>query len=79
MTDITCIIMDNLLGKDIASIERIYDLKGSTKGRREQPGPALKVLKDLNFVENGESLDVTSAAKSATLNAMEADARFLQS
>jgi len=35
MTDVTCIIMDNLLGKDIASIERIYDLKGSTKGRHE--------------------------------------------
>lgn len=56
MADITCIIMDNLLGKDIMSIERIYDLKGSTKGRREQPGPPLKVLKDLNFIENGESL-----------------------
>lgn len=25
--------MDNLLGKDFANIERIYDLKGSTKGR----------------------------------------------
>ncbi len=25
--------MDNLLGQDFINIERIYDLKGSTKGR----------------------------------------------
>ncbi len=25
--------MENLLGKDFQSIERIYDMKGSTKGR----------------------------------------------
>jgi hypothetical protein len=34
MEDIHCFIMDNLLGKDFNNIERIYDLKGSTKGRR---------------------------------------------
>jgi hypothetical protein len=33
MQDLTCFIMDNLLGKDFINIERIYDLKGSTKGR----------------------------------------------
>lgn len=33
MNDITCFIMDNLLGHDFINIERIYDLKGSTKGR----------------------------------------------
>ena len=33
MQDITCYIMDNLLGKDFNNILRIYDLKGSTKGR----------------------------------------------
>jgi hypothetical protein len=34
MEDIHCFIMDNLLGKDFNNIERIYDLKGSTKGRK---------------------------------------------
>ena len=34
MQDITCFIMDNLLGADFMNIERIYDLKGSTMGRR---------------------------------------------
>jgi hypothetical protein len=33
MEEVTCFIMDNLLGKDFMSIERIYDIKGSTKGR----------------------------------------------
>lgn len=33
MQEITCFIMDNLLGKDFINIERIYDLKGSKKGR----------------------------------------------
>lgn len=36
MSDITCFIMDNLLGRDFMNIERIYDLKGSTLGRRVQ-------------------------------------------
>jgi hypothetical protein len=34
MADITCFIMDNLLGADFFNIERIYDLKGSTLGRK---------------------------------------------
>ena len=64
MQEITCFIMDNLLGQDFINIERIYDLKGSTKGRivklsdteeKEQSG--LKVLKDLNFLKIGEKLD----------------------
>jgi hypothetical protein len=32
--EVTCFIMDNLFGKDYMNIERIYDLKGSTLGRR---------------------------------------------
>ncbi len=34
MDDINCFIMDNLLGRDFNNIIRIFDLKGSTKGRR---------------------------------------------
>ena len=33
MHEITCFIMDNLLGSDFMNIQRIYDLKGSTVGR----------------------------------------------
>ena len=39
MADINCFIMDNLLGKDFNNIVRIYDLKGSTKGRKVQLTP----------------------------------------
>jgi hypothetical protein len=57
--------MDNLFGKDYMNIERIYDLKGSTLGRRtklsqdEQSGAiktGLKVLKDLNYIDFHEKL-----------------------
>jgi 1-phosphatidylinositol-4-phosphate 5-kinase len=34
MEEISCFIMDNLLGREFMNIERIYDLKGSTKGRK---------------------------------------------
>jgi len=34
MEDIHCFIMDNLLGRDFNNILRIYDLKGSRKGRK---------------------------------------------
>ncbi len=34
MDDIHCFIMDNLLGRDFNNIVRIYDLKGSRKGRK---------------------------------------------
>ncbi len=81
MADITCIIMDNLLGKDVASIERIYDLKGSTKGRivplKDSLPSGLKVLKDLNFVSLEERLKVTRKEKERLLRIIESDARFL--
>jgi hypothetical protein len=38
--EISIIIMENMLGKDFGNIERIYDLKGSTKGRRAKLTPA---------------------------------------
>ena len=34
MDEIHCFIMDNLLGRDFNNIVRIYDLKGSRKGRK---------------------------------------------
>lgn len=73
MEDVTCLIMDNLLGKDFMNIERIYDLKGSTKGRRValsqeeasgQQMTGLQVLKDLNFLDFEDSLQVKEMKKS---------------
>lgn len=60
MQEITCFIMDNLLGCDFINITRIYDLKGSTVGRSvklsqaqvESGNSGLKVLKDLNYIEH---------------------------
>ena len=34
MDDIHCFITNNLIGKEFPNVERIYDLKGSTHGRR---------------------------------------------
>lgn len=65
MQEITCFIMDNLLGSDFMNIERIYDLKGSTVGRivslsdnEKATSSGLKVLKDLNFCQHSESMSI---------------------
>lgn len=86
MEDVTCFIMDNLLGKDFMNIERIYDLKGSTKGRfakltpEEESGAqstGMKVLKDLNLVCNGEKLDISDGLRAKLLRTLEQDSQFL--
>lgn len=64
MADITCCIMNNLVGLDFINVHRLYDLKGSTFGRRtklsekekETGNSGMKVLKDLNFIDEGESM-----------------------
>ena len=64
MQDLTCFIMDNLLGSDFMNIERIYDLKGSTVGRivklkpEQKEKSGLKVLKDLNFCDLKENMNI---------------------
>lgn len=85
MEELTCFIMENMLGKDFMSIERIYDLKGSTKGRlaklsaaEESEGTGMKVLKDLNLVSLGERLEIGEAARRKLLRAIELDSQFLQ-
>lgn len=67
MQDITCFIMDNLLGADYINIERIYDLKGSTFGRKVElteneikEGSGFKVLKDLNFMEIKDKMKISN-------------------
>ncbi len=86
MEDIHCFIMDNLLGKDFNNIERIYDLKGSTKGRRaklaeeEEDGQVLtglKVLKDLNYIDFEEQLKIGKYQKDSLNYLLENDSRFL--
>jgi hypothetical protein len=75
MTEVTCFIMENLLGKDITSIERIFDLKGSTKGRRAklsledlQKPTGLEVLKDLDYIELGENLLLPQEKRTTLFN-----------
>mmetsp|Transcript_16644 Transcript_16644/g.22912 ORF Transcript_16644/g.22912 Transcript_16644/m.22912 type:complete len:81 (-) Transcript_16644:856-1098(-) len=53
---ISIVIMDSLIGKEFPSIKRLYDIKGSTFGRKTEltkeeieEGSGLKTLKDLNF------------------------------
>ena len=66
MEDINCFIMDNLLGRDFNNILRIYDLKGSSKGRKvplskkqlTENSSGMQVLKDLNFIEFSEAIDI---------------------
>lgn len=85
--EITVYIMDNMLGKDFANIERIYDLKGSTKGRKveltkeEQSGAektGLTVLKDLNYLHFMDKMDIHERDRSALSQIIALDARFLQ-
>jgi len=84
MADINCFIMDNLLGKDFKDIERIYDLKGSTKGRivklsedEIEYGSGLKVLKDLNFINLNEKLAVAEHKRKEVLSILQRDSLFL--
>ena len=80
MTEIAVVVMNNLLGKDFISIDRIFDLKGSTLGRRvelskeEQESSGLKVLKDLNFIELGMKLDIYEEHRFEALEIIEKDA-----
>ncbi|CDW82893.1 1-phosphatidylinositol-4-phosphate 5-kinase [Stylonychia lemnae] len=84
MAEINCFIMDNLLGQDFFNIERIFDLKGSTRGRivnlsenEIKTGSGLKVLKDLNFINLGEKLQVPEHKRNEILNILEKDSLFL--
>ena len=84
MSEITCFIMNNLLGQDFIDIERIYDLKGSTAGRKVQLTPeetktksGLKVLKDINFVELKEQLDIDSEQRDEIMTTLARDSQFL--
>lgn len=86
MDEVTCFIMDNLFGKDFMNIDRIYDLKGSTKGRRAKltpneeqgiEGTGLKVLKDLNYIDFGEKLKIAERQKEELMSTIEKDSTFL--
>lgn len=77
--------MDNLLGSDFMNIERIYDLKGSTVGRivklkqdqKEKSG--LKVLKDLNFCDLKDHMNIEDEQKERVLEVIDKDSQFLAS
>jgi len=86
MDDVHCFITNNLIGKDFPNVERIYDLKGSTRGRktklspeeaREDGASGMKVLKDLNFIEIPQKLDVANEDKQKVLDIIDYDSKFL--
>jgi hypothetical protein len=65
MGDLTCYIMNNMVGIDFIQTVRMYDLKGSKYGRNVKLSQeqidgktGLKVLKDLNFMDIKEKLDI---------------------
>ena len=77
--------MDNLVGSDFLTVQRIYDLKGSTLGRQTnltekeiEKSSRLKVLKDKNFIELKEKLQIQHAKKEALLEVIERDSKFLE-
>ena len=78
--------MDNLLGNDFLNIQRIYDLKGSTVGRivkltqeQKEKSSGLKVLKDLNFCELKETMEIPRDTKESMLEVVKKDSQFLAS
>ncbi|CDW79635.1 phosphatidylinositol phosphate kinase pipk5 [Stylonychia lemnae] len=85
MQEVTCFIMDNLLGQDFINIQRIYDLKGSTKGRivklteeEDESQSGLKVLKDLNYLRINEKINVAQSIKRKLLQSIQEDLSFLR-
>lgn len=56
-------------------IHKIWDLKGSTLGRRSERGDG--VHKDLDFVDEGRKLRVGPEIKSSIMNQLTRDAEFL--
>mmetsp|Transcript_4254 Transcript_4254/g.8143 ORF Transcript_4254/g.8143 Transcript_4254/m.8143 type:complete len:522 (+) Transcript_4254:151-1716(+) len=56
-------------------IHKIWDLKGSTLGRRAKRGDGVR--KDLDFVDEGRKLKVKPLVKAAIMEQLEKDAKFL--
>ena len=75
-------ITENLIGADYHKISSIYDLKGATFDRRTDLGrsddeSALKVLKDVNFVEAGEDMEIEVEHRRRILEMIEVDTKLL--
>jgi hypothetical protein len=63
-------------------MHRIYDLKGSTSGRflskKKQEASSMPVLKDKNWLKNGEKLVLGPEKVGLLVEQMEKDVKFLQ-
>lgn len=68
------VIMKSVFNTD-KEIHKIWDLKGSTLGRRSKRGEG--VHKDLDFVEEGRKISVGPKIKDAIMNQLKLDAIFL--
>eukprot|EP01083_Nonionella_stella_P111648 327651_1 len=68
------VIMKSVFNTD-KEIHKIWDLKGSTLGRRSKRGEG--VHKDLDFVEEGRKIAVGQKTKDAIMTQLRLDAIFL--
>ena len=73
-TSLHFVIMKSVFNTE-REIHKIWDLKGSTKGRRANRGDS--VHKDLDILEEGRKLHVGKKVKTAMMDQLKADAKFL--
>lgn len=74
-------ITENVLGDDFHLIRNLYDLKGSTFDRRTPEAAAdeseLRVLKDQNFIEADEELQIEQDVRTKILKMAKLDSQLL--
>merc|ERR1719499_2910809 len=74
------LIMENVTYSDL-EVHLAYDLKGCTHGRRTKnvdEDDKLPILKDVNWLEDGRSLDLSDALSKKFVNMLKWDVKFLQ-
>merc|ERR1712176_1060275 len=69
------VVMESIFYSNV-SVDAIYDLKGSTKGRISKKNE--KVLKDLNWTKSERKINIGSMAASLYKEQLKKDTMFLQ-
>jgi 1-phosphatidylinositol-4-phosphate 5-kinase len=79
-SDICFIIMESIFYSDL-DVTKIYDLKGSTKGRelsqKEKASMKVPVLKDLDFLNDGTHINVGRVASQKFVEQLQKGVKFL--
>ena len=78
-------ITENMIGNDFQSVHKCYDLKGSLFHRitslnqhEEEKGSGMKVLKDLNFKDGDNELQIDMVEKKGIMDIIEKDSKLLK-